>query len=174
MTAGPVSIAAELSAAGQTKSYLGLLAADGCEWGVGRAGRYPAHAHRGLTDVLFSPGGLLIRTAGGTCRSTFFACSPGSWFDPVQLADFCFVKFFQTARDATVAVPDKVTDPAATGDPGGAGPPARSLAADSGLVSYPFFDVRHRTAARISFAVRSAPVPQLEIAAGPARWTVRP
>ena len=104
-----LSIRAHL-AAENSKAYLRTLANDGFEMGVGRAGVYAAHAHRGFTDVAFAPGGMTIHAESGPQVGLLHFTNPGCWFGPIEFhSDFWFAEFFQSEGDRC-AVPDKITD----------------------------------------------------------------
>lgn len=95
-----------------SKAYLRNLAAHGYEMGVGHAGAYDSHAHRGFTDIAFAPGGLSIGDCGSRQHGLLHITPPGAWFGPITFhSEFWFVKFFQSQADRCL-VPDKVTDPA--------------------------------------------------------------
>jgi hypothetical protein len=107
-----LSIGASLAAGGD-KNYMAHLDPDGFEMGVGWAGRYDAHAHRGFTDIAFAPGGLRIETEAGPLEGRVHVTQPGHWFGPIEFAsNFWFVKFFESG-ERVCPVPEKIVDRAA-------------------------------------------------------------
>jgi hypothetical protein len=107
-----LSIGASLAAGGD-KFYMAHLDPDGFEMGVGWAGRYDAHAHRGFTDIAFAPAGLRVETEAGPLEGRVHVTQPGHWFGPIEFrGDFWFVKFFESAR-RECPVPDKIVERAA-------------------------------------------------------------
>jgi hypothetical protein len=112
-----LSIAASLAAGGD-KNYMAHVDPDGYEMGVGWAGRYDAHAHRGFTDIAFAPGGLRIETGAGMLEGRVHVTQPGHWFGPIEFhSDFWFVKFFESA-ERVCQVPDKIVDRASVSGAG--------------------------------------------------------
>lgn len=108
-TAKVLSIS-EVLASRAGKPYLTSLASHGYEMGVGRAGEYAAHAHRGFTDIAFAPGGMRVRGCGGWLAGSVHITAPGHWFGPLEfLSGFWFIKFFESAS-AVCSVPDKVIE----------------------------------------------------------------
>lgn len=78
--------------------------------GVGRAGIYRAHAHRGFTDVAFAPGGMRVGEGPEAKKDRVHVTSPGNWFGPLEFySNFWFLKLF-TDRDFVCEIPDKVVD----------------------------------------------------------------
>jgi hypothetical protein len=157
-TAEPLSIEACVPQSG--KIYLGDLASAGLEWGLGSAGVYAGHAHLGFTDVLFSPRGLVIRTQDGLRhRVVLFLCGPRTFFEPEQLPNFWFLKFYSTAGDSAAGLPDKLVSPEESA-------PARYVALGSGTMSCRYFDPRDCSSSDILFCVSPAPDAVLEVSVG--------
>jgi hypothetical protein len=92
------------------KSYLWTMGTHGVEVGIARSGRYAAHAHRNMADIIFAPKGLSSGEPGspGYVSGSLLVALPGTWFGPVVASDFFFVKFYFDQH--RTGVPDKITD----------------------------------------------------------------
>ena len=92
------------------KDYLWTMDSHGLEMGVGKAGRYAAHAHRHVVDVMFAPAGIHCGEPGSAKRvsGSMLIALPGTWFGPIVTGDFFFAKFYCDERH--IGVPDKVVD----------------------------------------------------------------
>src|SRR5216684_6875553 len=92
------------------KRYLWTMETHGIEMGIARSGRYAAHAHRNMADIIFAPKGLCSGDLGapGYMSGSLLAALPGTWFGPVVASDFFFVKFYCDQR--RTGIPDKIID----------------------------------------------------------------
>lgn len=94
----------------QSKNYLWLMETHGLEMGIARGGRYSAHAHRNVADIIFAPNGMCSGEPGspGYMSGSLLVALPGTWFGPVVAGDFFFVKFY--CDQHRTGLPDKIID----------------------------------------------------------------
>jgi hypothetical protein len=97
--------------AGVSKTYARTMDSHGYELGFAAGGEYAPHSHRNLIDLVYAPTGLELPglTAGRPAAGRLLIVFPGTWFGPVRVGDFFFLKFYEDA--GSTEVPDKVTDP---------------------------------------------------------------
>jgi hypothetical protein len=144
-----LSISAELNTG--SKRYLSLLSDCWAETGVGASGVYVAHRHIGFTDIMYSPLGFeLARGPGVKLAGRLLAVSPRTWFGPISLGNFWFIKFFQSALDATVSIPDKEEMPA-VGTVQWDGPVE---AIEDGVIELPYWNAEKAAHGTLRFDVR--------------------
>jgi hypothetical protein len=119
----------------------------GLEMGVGKAGKYAAHAHRNMVDVMFAPEAIHCGEPGSAehISGSLLIALPGTWFGPIVTGDFFFTKFYCSERHT--GVPDKIVDRRLLGEE--AGMPANGLIVARGMaaVLLPLFRPGYRHAA---------------------------
>lgn len=127
-----------------SKHYATSLNSHGFESGVGRSGEYEGHAHRFMWDLIFAPSGLALKTADNSWRQgTLLVVAPETFFGPVGLGPFWFLKF--AGRPGPVTMPDKLLEPLARG--------GIWLFGDSGLGEMPWYPLGHPQPSRVTFSL---------------------